>query len=525
MSCMTKPLKLLSALMLVVALGGVTIGTASADPDPQVVPTSEGKVRGTVADGIRTFQGIPYAAPPVGERRWRAPQPARSWPGVRDATEPGAICPQLGYLTGGPPVVGSEDCLFLNVWTPARQSGIARPVLVFVPGGGFTAGAGSLYDPSKLVERGNMVVTLNYRLGVFGFLDHPGLSDPFAGNFGLADQQAALRWIRRNAAAFGGDASNVTLWGESAGAFSTCAQLVAPAARGLFQKAIVQSGPCANEFVTRPVAQKRGLATAAELGCPDPRSAVECLRNKPVQELAGLSEDRVAVHRHIADLPWFPVAGTSAIPLQPIVAQRLGLAANVPIMHGGTKDEMRSFVGSKYDDSGHPVTPAEYPAIVRNLYGARDARKVVAEYPLRNYPTPSLALAQLLTDEGRMLGACSQLRANDLMARWAPVYAFEFAEPRDTLPGEFPYGAHHGIDLQYFFDSTSPGPWTPPPLTGARKDLAEKLLDQWSAFARTGDPGAGWSSYRRGTVLSINASRTAPINLSGEHSCGFWQFL
>jgi para-nitrobenzyl esterase len=333
------------------------------------------------------------------------------------------------------------------------------------------------------------VVTVNYRLGVLGFLDHPGLSDPFAGNFGLADQQAALRWIRRNAAAFGGDASNVTLWGESAGAFSTCAQLVAPAARGLFQKAIVQSGPCSNEFVTRPVAEKRGLATATELGCPDPRSAAECLRNKPVQELTRLSEDRVAVHRHIADLPWFPVAGTSAIPLQPTVAQRLGLAANVPIVHGGTKDEMRSFVGSKYDESGHPVTAAEYPAIVRNLYGARDARKVVAEYPLRNYPTPSLALAQLLTDEGRMLGACSQLRTNDLMAR------------------------------------PSPGPWTPPPLTGARKDLADKLLDQWSAFAWTGEPGASWSSYRRGTVLSISASRTAPINLSREHNCGFWQCL
>ena len=165
-------------------------------------------------------------------------------------------------------------------------------MLVFVHGGGFTAGAGSLYDPSKLVERGNMVVTLNYRLGVLGFLDHPRLSDPFAGNFGLADQQAALRWIRRNAAAFGGDASNVTLWGESAGAFSTCAQLVAPAARGLFQKAIVQSGPCANEFVTRPVAQKRGLATAAELGCQDPRSAAECSRNKPIRaQLMGMLGD------------------------------------------------------------------------------------------------------------------------------------------------------------------------------------------------------------------------------------------
>jgi para-nitrobenzyl esterase len=423
MNCMTEVRKLLSALMLVVALGGMSIGTASADPGPQVVPTSEGMVRGTVADGIRTFQGIPYAAPPVGGRRWRAPQPARSWPGVRDATEPGATCPQLGYLAGGPPpVVGSEDCLFLNVWTPARQSA-ASPVLVFVHGGGFTSGAGSLYDPSKLVARGNMVVTVNYRLGVLGFLDHPGLSDPFAGNFGLADQQAALRWVRRNAAAFGGDAGNVTLWGESAGAFSTCAQLVAPGARGLFQKAIVQSGPCANEFVTRAVAEKRGLAAAAEFGCPDPRSAVECLRNKPVQELTRLSQDQVTVHRNIADLPWFPVAGTSAIPLQPAVAQRLGLAANVPIIHGGTKDEMRSFVGSKYDDSGHPVTAAEYPAIVRNLYGARDAGKVVAEYPLRNYPTPSLALAQLLTDEGRMLGACSQLRANDQMARRAPVYA------------------------------------------------------------------------------------------------------
>jgi para-nitrobenzyl esterase len=514
----------LSVLVLVSALGAAAVLPAAASPPGEVVATDAGKVRGETADGIRVFEGIPYAAPPVGERRWRAPDRAAPWPGVRDATSPGPICPQLGWSEDGSPVVsGSEDCLSLNVWTPVNAS--SSPVLVFVHGGGFTTGAGSLYDPSAMVARGNVVVTVNYRLGALGFLDHPGLRDPGAGNFGLADQQAALRWVQRNAAAFGGDPRRVTLWGESAGGFSTCAQLVSPGARGLFQQAIVQSAPCLNDFVPQATAERRGLRTAADLGCADPRTAVECLRDKPFQELTGLNEDPAVVNRKVADRPWLPVTGTHVVPFQPSIAHRLGLAADVPIIHGGTKDEARSFVGSRYDDSGNPMTAEQYPVVVREMYGERAARKILAAYPLTAYPTPSLAFAQILTDEGKLVGACSQLPANDLMKRGAPVYAYEFAEPRTQQPGEFPYGAHHGVDIRYFFDSTDPGPWTPPPLTPEQEQLADRLLDQWTAFARTGSPGAGWKAYEKDVVRSISAARTAPIDLRAEHQCDFWESI
>ena len=494
--------------LVVLALGVPQTAMAARDG---VVMTEAGKVRGAEVNGVQAFQGIPYAAPPVGERRWRAPERAAAWSGVRDAAEPGAMCPQMGRGEDGlPTAVGNEDCLSLNVWKP--KQGRNLPVLVFVAGGGFTSGAGSQYGPAELVARGNVVVTLNYRLGALGFLAHPGLKDPAAGNFGLADQQAALRWVQRNVAAFGGDASRVTLWGQSAGAFSVCAQLVSPSARGLFQRAIVQSGPCANDLLPRMTALRRGVQTAASLGC----ATVECLRDKPFQELTGLNEDGSKLARISTDRPWLPVAGTPIVPLQPLVAQRLGLGAAVPIIQGGTKDEMRSFVGSRYDGSGRPLTAEEYPGIVRELYGARLAEKVLAQYPAADYPRPSLALAQALTDEGKLLGACTQLVANDAMSRRTPVYAYEFAEPGETLPGEFPYGANHSIDLQYFFDT----PWASEPLTGDQAKLQERLLDQWTAFARTGRPG--WPEYRKDVVRSISASTSGPINLRADHRCDFW---
>ncbi|GAB3809677.1 carboxylesterase family protein [Kribbella italica] len=478
-----------------------------------MVRIDTGQLQGrTTSTGVRVFENIPYAAPPTGPLRWSAPRPARAWSGVRDATQPGPSCPQVGWSADGPTVNGSEDCLTVNVWAPAEAT--AAPVLLFLHGGGFTGGAGSLYDPSELVARGNIVVTANYRLGALGFLRHPAMRDPAAGNFGLADQQQALRWIQRNAKAFGGDPRRVTLWGESAGAFSVCAQLVSPSARGLFAQAIVQSAPCTNNLLPARTAETRATKTATDLGCPDPRTAVACLRAKPFQQLTGLAEDDT-LDRLTTDRPWLPVTGTALVPLQPRPAHRLGLAAAVPVLQGGTKDEMRSFVGSRYGD----ITAEQYRQILGDLYGGA-AAKVLAAYPAAAYPTPSLALAQLLTDEGLLLGACSQLRANDLMRRRAPVYAYEFAEPRTPQPGEFPYGAHHGVETPYFFASTNPGPWEPPPLTPAQRELSGRLLDQWSAFAHTGDPG--WAPYRRDVVRSISVASTGPVDLRSTHRCDFW---
>ncbi|MCD0443237.1 carboxylesterase family protein [Glycomyces sp. A-F 0318] len=506
---------------LAAAAAGLLALTASAAAhadaahidDTGLVRTGGGLLRGTVTAETRSFQGIPYAAPPVGDLRWRAPEPAAPWDGVRDAAAPGAPCLQPSRDPGAP--TGSEDCLYLDVHTPNRAAG-PLPVLVFLHGGGLRSGSGDMYDPVRIVERGEaVVVTLNYRLGALGWLAHPDLDDPDAGNFGLADQQAALAWVREEIAAFGGDPGNVTLWGQSAGGRSVCAQLAAPGAAGLFDKAIVQSAPCGNAVVAVEEAERRGLAHAAALGC-DGADAESCLREADPADLVALAPDD-GLHRRAADLPWSPVAGTEALPLQPLAAMRRGLAADVPLLHGGTSDEMRSIVYGAFDGLDGPVTEAEYPRVVEDLYGGRTARAILAKYPAGDYGSPSIALATLLTDDGGQLGICSQLPALEAAAQYAPAYAYEFAEPTEPYNG-FPFGANHSSDLGYFFDT----PFGPRP-EGDRSVLSEAMIDHWTAFAVDGDPG--WPEYERRGAYTFAAAGSGMADMAAGHHCGFWNRL
>jgi para-nitrobenzyl esterase len=513
---------LITAAVTVTGLPLATTDAAENGSTAQV-RTDEGWVGGEVTATHRSFLGIPYAAPPVGPLRWRAPRAADAWDGVRDATRPSPPCPQLA---GAGDTAGSEDCLYLNVTTPRAVTG-KLPVLVFVHGGGLISGSGAANDPKRIADQGAVVVTVNYRLGALGFLRHPSLDDPYAGNFGLADQQAALRWVRRNIAAFGGDERNVTLWGQSAGGFSVCAQLASPAARGLFDKAIVQSAPCGNPMMTERAADRNGLELAAALGCSDVATAMACLRDKPVSELVRPS-DRDGLFgdlpRHRADVWWFPVAGTPVLPQQPLTAMRLGTAANVPLILGGTKDEMRAHVGAAYDFRGNPVTEAEYPAIVSTLFGAQQAKRILAVYPARRFHSPSVALATVVTDYGGVTGTCTQLPAIDAAARRAPVYAYEYAQPSGEVGG-FPLGAEHGADLRYFLDTEHQGAPPPAPFTPEERAFAERLIGYWTTFARTGDPGRHWAAYRSGTskALSIAIERTGRVDLAKTHHCGLWR--
>jgi len=245
---------LLAAASLALALAGVASGSAQAGtvttggPAPLVVRTDHGLVRGLDQHGAREFLGIPYAAPPVGPNAWRPPQPFPPWRGVRAATKPGHDCAQTGSLATGVPTTSLfENCLFLNVYTPPRQAGHPLPVMVWIHGGGFTGGAGRIYDGAVLAARRHViVVTINYRLSAFGFLALPSLDaespDNSSGNYGLMDQQAAMRWVQNNAFAFGGDPGTVTIFGESAGGASVCANMASPTALGLFAHAIAESG-------------------------------------------------------------------------------------------------------------------------------------------------------------------------------------------------------------------------------------------------------------------------------------------
>ncbi|MFI8500247.1 carboxylesterase/lipase family protein [Streptomyces sp. NPDC085524] len=515
---------------------------AAPPPSPQppagplLVETDRGAVRGRAHDGYRTFEGIPYAAPPTGALRWRPPQPAPRWSGVRDAGAAGARCVQLPAIGPGGPS-GSEDCLFLNVTAPApgtlRGGSPHRlPVMVWFHGGGFVNGAGDLYRPERLVVRGGVVVvTVNYRLGVFGLFGHPELGGAPA--LALADQQAALRWVRANAARFGADPHAVTVFGESAGALSVCAHLVSPASTGLFHKAIVQSGSCSTTipaqsllpglgtyepFVpeTRTVAD--GARAARRLGCDGPAGGVlDCLRRLDARTLA----DPELMQR-FSLVPY----GNGLLPVEPRRALETGRFHRVPVMQGTTLDEMRIFVAQTL--AAYPVADgAAYRARLERSFGSATAQAVEAAYPVSGHPTPALVWAAVLSDASF---TCPALRDSGALARHVPTYGYRFAD-RDApdftglpAPAGFPSGASHGFELPYLF--------TLAPLAGAQRELADRMTGYWAAFARTGSPGTGadpggvrWPRFRGpDSVLSLapGAEGIRTVDARAEHHCALW---
>ena len=500
-------------------------------------------MRGRVAADHVTFSGIPYAASPVGERRWAPPERPQPWRGVRDATAPASACAQHGYDDAGESiVVGQEDCLYLNVTVPrGAQSPGRRPVMVWLHGGGFDSGSSSQYGAAPLAIGGDVVVvTVNYRLGALGFLSSPALDGEGhpSGNYGLEDQAAALRWVRRNAARFGGDPDNVTLFGQSGGARSVCAHLASPRSRGLFHKAIMQSGPCATALVDKPVADERGAQATAELGCvpsdDDTASAggavTACLRSRPVASILDtLAEQGGALMGEYRDQPWMPVVGTPLLPRQPGEALADGAAAGMPLLVGTNRDEMSAFVGRSYDAAGRPLTEPAYRALVEDGFG-RDAAAILARYPAADHPSPAVALTTLLTDwGGNVAGACSTLRTAELTARHSRVFAYELAEDSGLAPRGFPFGAFHGWELAFLWD-LSAADFGYPPLTAEQQALSRQMVAYWTSFARTGDPnGPGsprWAALSpgAGVVQSLAAGDggIAPAPFAAENQCDFW---
>ena len=359
-----------AALALVVAAPAPAApGTAGAGGHggghrAPVAATESGAVRGAAGRGVDSFLGIPFAAPPVGDLRWAAPRPAARWRGVRDATELGNRCPATESSNG--PRSETEDCLFVNVQRPTGvHRGDRRPVFVFIHGGGLSNGSSDQMDMSKVVrETGVVGVTMNYRLGVFGFLGLPALTAEAgdSGNYGFADQQAALRWVRRNVAAFGGDPSRVTVGGESAGGWSVCGHLAAPGSRGLLAGAMIQSASCTSRPL--PDTEVAGTAYAAAAGCSDPATVVACLRARPAGALLDAA-------------PYQPLltSGTRSLPAAPAEAVESGRFARVPVVNGANRDEGRTFL-TGFIGAGQ----AEYEGFVRQTFGT-SADRVLAEYP------------------------------------------------------------------------------------------------------------------------------------------------
>ncbi|MFD2416326.1 carboxylesterase/lipase family protein [Amycolatopsis pigmentata] len=457
--------------------------------------TRHGAVLGETIDGVTSFKGIPYAAPPFGPNRFLPPQPVEPWDGVRDARDYGPTAPKAPYpaptseLLPEPDIPG-EDCLNLNVWTPDPAARL--PVMVWVHGGAFTNGSGSVpsYDGSRFARDGVVCVTINYRLGVDGFLF---LDDGAPANLGLRDQVAALRWVRENIAAFGGDADNVTVFGESAGGMSIGALLAAPEATGLFRRAVLQSG-AAHHVVTAATADRIGRHLTTMLGIPATREAIAAVPVErvvqTVQELraAITAEPDPARWGEIAYnlMPLEPVVDGDFLPTTPIEAIAAGSSAGVDVLVGNNSDEFRFFLvpAGVIDHIGDPAVRATAAG-----YGL-DADKAVATYRAK-YPdaSPGDLMAALATDWFYRLPAIRLAEARE--GRPGSSYLYEFAWQPPTFEGRL--GAGHTIEIPFVFDKLDDPAFAPQLGAEPPQPLADAMHAAWVSFATNGNPG--WPAY------------------------------
>ena len=501
------------------AAASTAIGHQGASTGP-VVRTADGAVRGMSTSAADEFLGIPYAAPPVGPLRWRPPQPAAPWAGVRDATAFAPHCPQPASPFGQAST--SENCLFLNVFTPpgaARGNG-NLPVMVWIHGGALVTGESNDYDPTKLVSNGTIVVTINYRLGALGFLAHPALASHSggpSGDYGLMDQQAALRWVQRNIGQFGGNRRNVTIFGESAGGLSVLSQLASPGAHGLFAKAIVESGAYNLTQAPLATAEAAGEAFATSAGCASQTAA--CLRSLPVSTI--LANQTASGYTPDID--------------GQVLTQSIGTALSsgqfnrVPVIDGTNHDEWRLFVAES-ELEGAPVTAANYQDMIASTLGVSPtiAAAIAAQYPLSAYPSPSVALGAVGTDA---IFACPALTVDNSVSKYVPTYAYEFNDenaPELFLPPvSFPYGAAHASELQYLFDL--PNATFPTALTAPQQQLAASMRQYWTNFASRGFPSSSgqplwprFDSVNQRMISLIPPQPQAETDFAAEHHCAFW---
>ncbi len=511
-------MKLQKRLSHCVALLSLSAGLLAAQSPAPKVRTAQGEAAGKwIHEGReKAFLGLPYAAPPVGALRWKAPEPAAKWSGVRDASKFGNRCEQWHvwddyiFTDAGP----SENCLYLNVYTPATAlQGSRLPVMVWIHGGGFLAGAGSepRYTDPALVAKGVIVVTLNYRLNVFGFLASEDLASEqggHAGNYGLMDQVAALRWVKTNVEAFGGDTNNVTIFGESAGSFAVSALTVAPSARGLFQKVIGESGAFFGSIIPMTTAKeraKRDQTFAGSLGA----KTLEELRAMPAESILAAAQKQPGVS-------FSAVVDGRFLPEPLPEAYAAGRQAHVPSMIGWNRDE-RSGTLSK------DLSAEKWQAYAKEHYGAR-ASEFLAAFPA-NTDQQAIRSADDFTTAGYIAMGAWKWAEEQSKTGQAPVYRYRFDRPG---PAErlHPTGkyAFHSTELEYVFgtlDVRQGATWQP-----ADRQLSDEVIAYWTNFARTGDPnGQGlpkWPRYdREGSVIHLDD----PITVSPDNTRAEFEFL
>jgi len=511
----------LSVVALILLVWLSLIGGGCSKDSPVARTTANGPVEGIIQDSIEVYRGIPYAEPPVGENRWREPRPHKPWKENLRCVEFRSSCiqPKVSELEGGGDVgKTSEDCLYLNIWTPVKREKKRLPVMVWIHGGAFMTGSGSvpIYSGDNLARKGVVVVTINYRLGPFGFLVHPDLSreasDGTAGNYGLKDQIEALKWVKRNIASFGGDPDRVTIFGESAGAISVGYLLLAPSAKGLFYGAIMQSGAPTTQKYVMPSARgslTQALVTGKELakrlGYEARKDAVREMRMKTPQEImkaADMSLDFIFKNK---GLVFAPASDGHFLAGEPDKLVAEGRLHDVPVLLGTNRDEASLFTGD--------ISPAEYKDWISINFRNR-ATTIISRFPGEgvgdlNAPANRFLAALWFTEPARFL-------ARSISQKGGRAYLYYFRHvPKYGLIKEF--GSFHGQEIEYVFGNLGKIL-----STDNDKALSRSIMDYWVNFAATGDPNSQklthWPAYdvKRDPHMELGTAITAGTGLEKE---------
>jgi para-nitrobenzyl esterase len=504
--------KLFLVLAVFLALAADNAEVSAADKMTDIVQLASGPIRGKIEDGVPAFLGIPYASPPLGKLRWRPPQAVLPWKDVRNSMDFGPSCPQPGGQDNNK---FNEDCLYLNVWTTAKPKDKKLPVMVWIHGGAFNFGSASQpeYRGRNLAQKGVVVVTANYRLGPLGFFVHPQLVDESShdtsGNYGLLDQIAALQWVQKNIAAFGGDPDLVTIFGQSAGSRSVSLLMISPLSAGLFQRAIAQSGgPIIGSEYLNPVfngnmanVSNMGRKLTAKLGCDQARDVLAAMRAKSAQEIVAAADCRTGLFDE--GLFFAPVFDGWVLPGNPLAAYEGGKQHDVPMILGSTSNEGTLYLAGETD-----LSLEKYQAFLKARFGNHSV-EAFTMFPADSAQDVPRAIDNIITTAAN---ACpARLVAQCMEQRKARSYLYQFTRrPGTALARKL--GVHHGAELAYVFGNMNKSDG----YDDTDSELSEKMMAYWVNFAKTGNPnGRGlfyWPAYKGKSDLNIEFSDTILSN-------------
>ena len=505
-------MKILKLTVIILLLITLPIGIFAAEKKTDVIQLDSGPISGKVENGVRIFLGIPYAAPPVGELRWKPPQEIASWAQERNSTDFSPSCPQPKQQDTGK---FSEDCLYLNVWTTTENQDKRLPVMVWIHGGAFNFGSASQpeYDGKNLAKKGVVVVTINYRLGPLGFLVHPLLSKESAhntsGNYGLLDQIAALKWVQKNIAAFGGNPDRITIFGQSAGSRSVSLLMISPLSAGLFHRAIAESGgPIIGSEYLNPVFNgnmanvlKMGQTLTAKLGCDKAEDILAAMRAKSAQEIVAAADCNTSVFEE--GLFFAPVFDGWVLPKNPLTAYSGGRQHDVPIIVGSTLNEGTLYLADEKD-----LSVEKYKSFLKARF-ADNFGKAFEMFPAYKAEDVARAIDHFLTVAANAQPA--RLVAQSMERKKSKAYLYQFTRLPDTAMAR-KLKVHHGVELAYVFGNMTKSEG----YNDTDMELSNKMMDYWVNFAKTGNPnGKGlpyWPAYKSKSDFNLEFSDTIHTN-------------